>query len=92
MELTQEQEEQLLKCAELITEAWELIVEAMREVLERVLEMIKKIAINLARVFMKAQLLKWKIPVRVADYLARKAYWRWACCIGYNWPRSKSVL
>jgi len=31
------------------------------------------------------QLLEWKIPHKIADYVSKNIYWYWACKFGFAW-------
>lgn len=91
-ELSPEELETLrLQCEKVVavfTEFWNEIQEVVKVFLEKV----REIAINLARFFLKMQLLECKIPYPIAHWLSEKVNSYWTMQIGFAWLRRKFVL
>lgn len=92
VEFSPEVQEQLREQIECIVEAFNQWWESIREVVREFLEKVRQIALNLARFFLRMQLLEWCVPNKVADFISEKIYWYWAWQIGFAWFRRKFVL
>lgn len=82
-----------------LREACEIVAQAVREICDvfvdlaqRVMNAVREFAISLARFFLKLQLLEWKIPYPLADFVARNTPWYWAWRIRFNWFVRKYAL
>lgn len=89
IELTPEQLEQLHKTFHELVKTVKIILDTLCEAVQKATEMIRQIAIELARFYLKQQLLEWKVPHPVADWIARNIYWFWAVRLGYDWFQRK---
>jgi len=91
-EFTLEQQQEIREKVAKAVECLHNFFDALADLVQRAMEQIRQIAINLARWFMKLQLLEWKIPYRIADFVSKKIYWYWAFKIGFNWFQRKFAL
>lgn len=64
----------------------------LREAINAFLEKVREIAISLARFFLKLQLIEWKVPYPIANWISEKVNSYWAMQIGFAWLRRKFVL
>lgn len=78
---SQEELEKVQKLAEALRELYDVFVEWAREVNER----IREIADKLARFFLIQQLLEWRVPYPVADFISKKTPLYWAWRLGFRW-------
>lgn len=91
-EISPEAQEQLRQLVEKVTKMAQEFCDAFAEIVSKVMEEIRKIAINLARFFLKMQLLEWRVPLKIADYVSEKIYWYWAVRIGFAYLQRKLLL
>ncbi len=84
-ELSPEEREELNRVAQAVVRACRELYDALSALVEKVLAETRRIAIELARFFLKQQLLEWRIPSRIAGYIAGHLYWKWAVRLGYRW-------
>lgn len=82
---SQELIEQIQNIDEVLRQAYDAMVEWVIDFLERV----RKIAERLARFFLKQQLLEWRVPYPIADFLSKKLYGDWAWYFGWRWLKNK---
>ena len=80
-----EAQEQLQEALRKMIEAMGQVFDALVSIVQEVMEKIRKIAEQLARFFLKMQLLEWRVPYRLADFIASKVCWYWAWKIGWRW-------
>ena len=88
-ELSDEAKELLMenvnRLAEAFMEFWKVVEEAVM----RVMEELRKIAEQLGRFFLLQQLLEWRVPYSVADWMSKNIYWYWGWRIGMRWFENK---
>lgn len=91
-ELTPEQQQAFRENFEKVIQVVRELCDALTEIFEIVLKRIREIAIRLARFFLKLQLLEWKLPYSIADFIANNAPEYWAMRLGFNWLERKYAL
>lgn len=91
-ELTPEQQQAFHEAFQKAVEAARAICDAFAEIYQSVLERIREIALGLARFFLKLQLLEWKLPYSIADFISKNAPEYWAMRLGFNWLERKYAL
>jgi hypothetical protein len=84
-ELTQEQIDAVIKVYEVVRDIAEKLVEIVLEAFQTILDYIREFGVRLGRMLFMQQLLKWRIPPKLASFIAEKMYWWVACRIGYRW-------
>ena len=90
--LSPEQQDELSEIFHKAMEDIYRFCDAFVEAVEIILEAIREIATSLAQYFLKQQLLEWKIPYRIADFISRNTPWYWSRQIGFNWFERKFSL
>ena len=90
--LTDEQIEQARIAFAKLQEAFQTFADLLAEIVSEIMARVRAFAEQLARFFVKMQLLEWRVPVFVADYLSEKLYWRCAFWLGFRWLKRKMVL
>lgn len=92
IEFTPEQEEKLREMCKVAFEIFNNLRDVLIEIVENFMKRIREIATNFGRMFLKMQLLEWKIPYPVADFISKKVYWYWAVRLGFAWFQRKLLL
>ena len=90
--LSPETQEELQRALRSVVEFANQVYDALYELVQRLMESVRQIAAALGRFFLKQQLLEWKIPIPVADFVARNTPGYWAWRIGFNWFQRKYAL
>lgn len=91
-ELSEEQNAELRRIVETAYESLRVLHDVFVEIAKVLIEKVRAIAEQLGRFFLKSQLLEWKIPHRIADFISEKIYWYWAVRLGFNWFYRKMTL
>lgn len=89
IELSDEARKQLIESANKLVEAFTEFWQIVEEIVMRVMEELRKIAEQLGRFFLLQQLLEWRVPYSVADWMSRKISWYWGWRIGMRWFENK---
>ncbi len=84
-ELSPEAREELSRVAQAAVKAFREFCDVLVVLFEKIMAEIRRIAIELARFFLKQQLLEWRIPPGIAGYIADHLYWKWSVHLGYKW-------
>ena len=92
IELTSEQQEKLREMCNVAIEIFNNLRDALIEVVENFMQRVREIATMFGRMFLKMQLLEWKIPYPIADFVSEKVYWYWAVRLGFAWFQRKLLL
>lgn len=85
IKLTPEAQEQLAQLIENVVDAFDAVISALADMIQKIMTEIQRVAIELARWFLMQRLLEWKIPSKVAGWIAQNVYWPWAVKWGYAW-------
>lgn len=91
-EFTPEQSQAFTEIAQKIADAINQLSDVMVEIFKDFVERVRKIAEQLGRFFLKMQLLEWRVPAPIADYISQKIYWYWACRLGFAWFKRKTLI
>ena len=91
-EFTDEQREQIRKLIAEVNEKAQAIFDVFVEIGKVLMEIVRKLAEQLGRFFLKMQLLEWRIPMHLADFISQKMYWYWTVRLGFNWFERKMAM
>lgn len=91
-ELTPEQQQAFREAFQKVVQAARELCDAVVEIFQSVMECIREITLGLARFFLKLQLLEWKLPYAIADFIANNTPEYWAMRLGFNWLERKYAL
>jgi len=92
IELSDEAKEQLVKLALELREKINVLYDVLVEIVQKCLEVARAFAEQLGRFFLKMQLLEWRVPMPVADFISQKIYWFWAFKLGFNWFERRMAM
>jgi hypothetical protein len=87
--LSPEAQAQLQAALRKMIDAFDEIRKVLVPIIQEFLERVRKLAEQLARFFLKMQLLEWRVPQPLADFIAAKIPWHWAWKIGMRWFHNK---
>jgi hypothetical protein len=87
--LSPEAQAQLQEALRKMVDAFEEFRAALVPIIQEIMERVRKLAEQLARFFLKMQLLEWRVPQPLADFIASKIPWHWAWKIGMRWFHNK---
>lgn len=90
--LSEETQAQLVKSMCEIGKSLNDLYDVLTEIVEKIIEAARLVAEQLGRFFLKQQLLEWRIPLRMADFISQKIYWYWAVKFGFYWFERKMLL
>ena len=84
-ELSPEEQECIQNAMQALFESVNAFMDAFAEIAKAVLEVIRKTFEGLMRLFKKLQLLEWRLPYRMAEYLSSKMPVWLAYKMGMEW-------
>ena len=92
IKLTDEQRKRLCELGVELSEKLQTLYDVFVEIVNVIMEKVREVAELLGRFFLKKQLLEWRVPVPMADFISQKMYWYWAFQLGFNWFKHKIVM
>lgn len=87
-EFTPEEQEHIRNTMQAVIDSVNAFMDAFVEIAKAVLEVIRKTFEGLVRLFAKLQLLEWRLPYRMAEYLSSKMPMWLAYKMGAAWLHS----